>query len=108
MVCGLTTNYPDTSWDETEACSIKHFFILAQKILNWVLFSFSLLMLPVAVLITGGIFYFAEDKSKVIPEIKKSWRWVGIGYGFLFFSWFLTTLLMQILGYQKNWSFFSV
>jgi len=102
-VCGQQYNAPGNSWDETEKCEIRHIFLLAKVLINYLLFRVSILLLPIMALVTGLIFYFGKEGPNTIPAIKKMWKWIGIGYAILFMAWLLTSWLMAAAGYKNDW-----
>ena len=103
MVCGQKTNDPTTPYNEKEPCQIKHLFLTLKVIIDFIVFKLAFIFLPLLVLATGAIFYFSEDKTKTIPTLKKAWKNIGLGYGALFFAWFIVSLLMFIAGYHTIW-----
>ncbi len=100
MVCGQNYDDDNTEYNEKEPCQIKHLFLLAKVIIDFTVFKLALWLLPIAAAITGGIFYLAQDKSKLLAEIKDTWRKIGIGYLILIFAWIIVSLLMQFAGYS--------
>jgi len=103
LVCGQKFDNPKTSWDETERCEIKHLFVALKVIIDFFLFRLSVWLLPILVLVTGGLFYMGQNDTNTIPRIKKMWKWIGLGYGLLFIAWFLVSWLMLAAGYKNEW-----
>ncbi len=99
MVCGQSTNDPNTKYNEKEPCRPSHLVLTLKIIIDFVVFKLAFMLLPVMVLITGGLFYLSQDKANLIPHIKDVWKKIGIGYGILFFSWIIVSVLTGIVGY---------
>jgi len=102
-VCSHNFNNPKTEWDETERCQIRHVFLLLKIAIDFLMFKLALLMLPILVLISGGIFYLGQQGPKTIPFIKNMWKWIGIGYALMIFAWLLVSWMMAIVGYSDLW-----
>jgi len=104
MVCGQTVDNPATKeYDESDHCEIRHLFLTLKIIIDFIILKLAFILLPVLVLITGGLFYLAEDKSKLVPTLKDSWKKIGYGYLFLIFAWLIVSILMMFAGYQNDW-----
>lgn len=103
MVCGQSTDDPNTEYNEKEACQPKHLVLLLKVLVDFVMFKLAFMLLPVMTLITGGLFYLSQDKDNLIPHIKDIWKKIGIGYGILFFSWAIVSILTGIVGYSDWW-----
>ena len=102
-VCGLSSDNPDTSWDEREACQLKHLLILVEQLINFIIFKLALFILPILGLITGVIFYLSLGGMETLGMVKKMWKAVGIGYALLLFAWIIVGVLMTIAGYHGVW-----
>ncbi|MBZ1348509.1 MAG: pilin [Candidatus Nealsonbacteria bacterium] len=107
--CGRKFNDPNTGWDETKPCGIKHIFLLVQIIINFVLWTIVPIILALLVTYTGIIFYLSlsTGSAKTLSQVKSLWRAAGIGLGIIFFSWMLINLILSIFGFQitifGNW-----
>ncbi len=104
MVCGQATNNPKTQYNEKEPCEIRHLVLGLKVIIDFVVFKLAFMLLPVMAAITGGLFYLSQDKANLIPHIKDAWKKIGIGYGILFFSWIIVSVLMLLAGYTQLWN----
>ena len=100
--CGRTSDNPDTPWDETESCGIKHIFIMLKLIINFLLFKLAPIALILLAAASGVIFYFSLKMGAADPliRIKSLWKAAGIGFGILLFSWVIINLIITSAGYQ--------
>jgi len=64
----------------------------------------ALLLLPIMALVTGGLFYLAQDKTNLATRAKDIWKKIGIGYAVLFFSWIIVSIIMALAGYGALWN----
>ena len=103
MVCGQADDNPNTPYDEREACSAKHLFLVLEKIINFVLFDLAFWLLPVLGVITAVIFYKSLGGPEVWETVKSWWRAIGIGYALLFFAWIIVGVMLRIFGYTSVW-----
>jgi hypothetical protein len=78
--CGRYTDNPNTPWDETEACQIKHIFFMIQNILNFALWRIGPIILVLLALVSGIIFYFSGqlEMPDPISKVKSLWKAAGI------------------------------
>ncbi len=104
MVCGQKSDDPGTPYNEKEPCEIKHIFLTLKVIIDFVMFKLALLLLPIMALVTGGLFYLAQDKTNLAARAKDIWKKIGIGYAILFFSWIIVSIIMALTGYGALWN----
>ena len=102
-VCGTEYDLPDTSWNEREDCQPKHILLLAQVVINFVIFKVSIYLLPILLLITGLLFYFAQKTPEIWEKIRSMWKAIGIGFGLLLLAWIIVGLLLQTIGFPGIW-----
>jgi len=102
-VCGQAFDNPKSEWDETETCEIRHLFLFLKIFIDFLLFRFSIMLLPILVLITGIFFYLGKEGPNTLQYIKDAWKRIGIGYAILFMAWLLTSWLMLAVGYGNIW-----
>jgi hypothetical protein len=100
-VCGQAFDNPKTDWDETQTCQVKDIFLLMKVAIDFLLFRLSVLLLPLLVLATGGLFYLSPNNPDMISKAKKMWQAIGIGYAILFTAWILVSWLMVAVGFAK-------
>jgi len=101
--CGLTNDNPNTPWDDREKCGIKHFLLTTMQIINLFLFKMSFWLLPILVLITGGLFYTQLGTPELKQKLISWWKIIGAGYALLFFAWLITGILLAAFGYGGVW-----
>jgi len=100
--CGRTSNNPDTDWDETERCQIKHLFILVYVIIDFFLWKVIPIILVLLTLASGAIFYFSLQAQNPEPlaTVKSLWKAAGIGLAVVFLAWTAISLFLAIFDYQ--------
>lgn len=103
LVCGTNYDIPQTAWNERETCQPKHLLVLAAVIINFLLFRFSILLLPILAVITGLIFYSPLKTPEILEKVRSAWQAIGIGYGLLFMAWLLVGFILQAIGYPGVW-----
>jgi hypothetical protein len=100
--CGREAYNPDTPWDETEKCQIKHLFVILFSLIDFFLWKVIPLVLVLLAVASGVIFYFSLQVQAPDPiaKVKSLWKTAGIGLGIIFFSWIIVSLFLTIFGYQ--------
>ena len=99
--CGRTSDNPDTPWNETEKCGIKHIFIMLKVIVDFLLFRFAPICLVLLALASGVLFYFSikMEAANPITKVKRLWKAAGIGFGILLFAWLMISIIFNLIGY---------
>jgi hypothetical protein len=103
MVCGQAIDDPNTPFDERETCQPKHFLLMIQRIINFILFKLAFWLLPILAVITGVIFYKSLGGPEIWETIKSWWRAIGIGYLLIFFAWIIVGIMLRVFGYTSAW-----
>ena len=100
--CGRRFDNPGTPWCETVPCEIRHLFIVLYNIIDFALWRLIPLILISLVVYTGAMFYLSisTEETEPISKAKALWRSAGIGFGFIFLSWFIITWILWLFGYQ--------
>ena len=100
--CGRRYDNPNTKWNETAPCQIKHLFILLYIVLNFVLWTIIPLILVILVVVTGAMFYFSlsTGTTETIPKVKALWKSAGIGFGLIFLGWNIISFILTLFNYQ--------
>ncbi|KPJ73703.1 hypothetical protein AMJ48_00720 [Parcubacteria bacterium DG_74_1] len=100
--CGRTSNHPDTPWDETERCQIKHLFIMVYVIIDFFLWKAIPIILALLALASGAIFYFSLQAQNPEPlaTVKSLWKAAGIGLVVVLLAWTAISLFLGIFGYR--------
>ncbi len=107
--CGQSRNNPATPWKETEACQIKHIFLMIKIIIDFLLLRLAPIVLVLLTLATGAMFYFSISTGGTSPiiRVKRLWKSAGIGLGMIFFAWTIVNIILKLAGYQigifGNW-----
>ena len=100
--CGRFSDDPNTPWNEREPCQIKHIFILIRNIIDFLLWKVAPLLLVLLMVASGVIFYLSLKMEAPAPiaKVKSLWKAAGIGYGILFFGWFIISFILTLFGYR--------
>ncbi len=100
--CGRTSDNPDTPWDETKSCGIRHIFIMIKVIVDFVLFTLAPICLILLIAASGVMFYFSLKAESATPlaKVKSLWKAAGIGFGILLFIWTIISIIFNLIGYQ--------
>jgi len=100
--CGIDFDNPNTPWNETDRCQLKHIFKVLYLVLNFFLWTIIPLVLVILVVITGAMFYLSLSigTTETIPKVKGLWKAAGIGFIIIFFAWTIVSWVLTILGYQ--------
>ena len=100
--CNQVYNNPDTEWDETDSCGIKHLFIIIYVMVNFLFIRVLPMILVLLVLASGVIIYFSRkmEAPNPIAKVKSLWKAAGIGIALLLFSWLITSFLLTLVGYK--------
>lgn len=96
--CGQHTDNPNTPYDETEPCTLCHFFILIDRIVDFFIFRLvppiALLMITIAAL----MFIFSMDNPQTISQAKRIMTSVFIGMIIIYTSYTLVGWLLVSIG----------
>ena len=97
--CDRDSDNPDTPWNERDACEIKHIFITAKTILDFIMWRAVPMALIVLVITTFIKSYFLMDPA----SIKPLWKTAGEGYLIIFLAWTTITFILKIFGISEEW-----
>ena len=98
--CDRSYDDPRTPWNERESCQIKHVFIMAKNIIDFVLWRLGLIVLALLTLATRVVYYFSTGAPQTMVKVKTIWKSAGVGYAIIFVGWIIINTLLIILGYQ--------
>jgi len=98
--CGVDRNNPDTPWNETESCELRHTLLLVRNLINFTLWSLLPLLILVFTAVTAAIFYFSLGDINTLVYVKRIWRAVIFGTIIILFSWLFLNLLLGALGFN--------
>jgi len=96
--CGQRENNPDTTWDDTNPCTLCHFFVLIERVLEFVFFKLTPPLALLMLVIGGGMFMLAAGDPQKITQARKIISSVFIGIVIVYGSFFLIGLLLQSIG----------
>ncbi|GEM_PF-6461437 len=100
--CGVDRNNPDTPWNETEDCALRHTFLLIKNLIDFTLWKLVPLIVVIMVVATGAIFYFSWGSANTLATVRRIWRYIGMGVLILMFSWLFLNFFLGILGFDIN------
>jgi len=100
--CGVIIDDPDTPYDETDPCALRHFFLLLKNLIDFALWKLIPLIIAILAIATGVIFYFSLGSANTLTLVRSIWRGVIKGVIILLFSWLFLNLLLSLLGFQIN------
>jgi hypothetical protein len=96
--CGRDCNDPTTDWNECKPCKLCHFFIMFDRIVDFVLFT---LVPPIAVLmfVIGGVMFFLTGGSpESVNRAKSILTATIIGLLIVYGAWLLLNAFFTIIG----------
>jgi len=102
LPCGRDYDVEKTLWNETEACGIKHIFIMIQVIVDFIFLQIVPFVLVLLALASGVIFYLSVKMEAPNPlaKVKALWRSAGIGLALILCAWLITSLILAFFGYK--------
>jgi len=98
--CGRDYDDPNTPWNEREQCQIKHLFLLIRNILDFLLWKVATILLILALVATGVMFYISKGETTIILQVKSAFKWIAIGYVLIFLAWSIINFLLALAGFQ--------
>ena len=98
--CGVDRNNPDTDWNETDDCELKHTFLLVKNLIDFTLWKLAPLIIVLLTIATGVIFYFSLGSADTLAKVRLIWSSVLKGVLILLFSWLFLNFLLGILGFD--------
>ena len=112
--CGQSEDDASTTIDESAKCTLCHFFILINQIVNFVLFSLAAPLALLMLIIGGGMFMLAAGNPSTITQARKLIASVLIGVVIIYGAYFLVGVFLQSVGlagwtttiYQSWWGGF--
>ncbi len=96
--CGLSQDDPDMPGDQTVACQLCHFFTMAEKIVNFILFTVVPPLAILLVVVAGSFFVFSGYDPSLIAKARAMLASVGIGLLILYGSWMLVGFFFDLIG----------
>lgn len=107
--CGRSCDDSNTVWDETQSCTLCHFFIMFKQVYD--LFFSLLIITALALLTIGGLIYILSGGSTGAKTLAKNMiTKVIIGFGLFLLSWLLVFTVLkfisantEMLGNGEKW-----
>ncbi len=96
--CGQKTDNASTTIDESASCTLCHFFILIENILEFVFFNLAPPLALLMLVIGGGMFMLASGDPAKVTQARKIITSVLIGIAIIYGSFFFIGLLLQSIG----------
>jgi hypothetical protein len=102
--CGRSCDDPSTSEDETTPCTICHFFIMLQRIVNFLLFDI-VPVLAVLMIAIGGFMYITafanpagEGSPAMVSKAKSLFSAIVIGLLIIYGAWVIINTFLMLIG----------
>jgi len=93
--CGLSADDPGSAWNETDKCTLCHFWNLASNLINFISFSLAIPIAVVLIIVAGGILMFSGGNQDKVALAKTILTNTIIGLLIIFCSWLLIDTLVQ-------------
>lgn len=96
--CGRLGDNPNTTYDETEPCTLCHIFIMLQMISTFVVEIGGIV--AIFFLVIGGLIYSTSAGNQGRMETgKKTMMWALFGLAIILLSWLIVTVVLTAFGY---------
>jgi hypothetical protein len=96
--CGQREDDPSTTIIESSPCTLCHFFVLIENILEFVFFKLTPPLALLMLIIGGAMFMLATGDPQKVTQARKIITSVLIGIVIIYGSFFLIGLLLQSIG----------
>jgi len=96
--CGQRIDNASTTVDESADCTLCHFFILIERVLEFVFFKLTPPLALLMLVIGGGMFMLAAGDPAKVTQARKIISSVLIGIAIIYGSFFLIGLFLQSIG----------
>lgn len=98
--CGRSTNDERTPWNDTDPCSLCHFAILVQNIINFLMNLIGILTV-LAILFGGLTYVLAVGNPGIISKAKSTIQWALGGFVLTLTAWLIVNTILLTMGYAK-------
>lgn len=111
--CGRSCDDPNTDLNECESCQLCHFFMMLDRIVDFVLFTLvpivAVLMLVIGgIMYIGAVFEFLPGGPELLGQAKRILTSVVLGLIVIFGAWLIINAFLTIIGIAEwtglgNW-----
>jgi len=96
--CGQREDNPSTTVDESADCTLCHFFILIDRIIDFILFKLAPPLALLMLIIGGGMFMLAAGNPQTVSTGRKTITYALVGIIIIYGAYFLVGLFLQSIG----------
>ena len=101
--CGYDLNGNGTYDPETEGCTLCHFFLMFQGIVNFFLFNIVPIVAVLMLVIGGFLFFFASGSPAALSRAKSTITSTVIGLIIIYTAWLIINTFFVIIG-VSDWT----
>lgn len=106
--CGLLEDDPDQPGDQTQKCTLCHFFLMLDNLFDFTVKILAPALAALMIAIGGGMYIIGGSGQMGGPDLinqaKSLFIAVAVGLVIVYGAWALVNLLMMLLGYSSGWS----
>ena len=99
--CGRNCNYSKTDWDETDDCTLCHFFLTAQTNIMYLGIALAGMSLLVFV-IAGVMFIIGSHNPDGLTKAKSTLKTAIIGFILVLVAWIIVTSVGTAMGWKEE------
>ena len=110
--CGRNCDDPGTvGWDESKSCTLCHFIILADNVINFLMKVVAIVAM--LALVIGGLIYTKSSGNKsLMSSAKQNFSKILYGFVIVFIAWVTVSVAMTLFGFTDpsgdgNWAIFT-
>jgi len=96
--CAKYCDDPDTPYDETQPCQLCHFFVMTDKILDFVFLRLVPAIAVLMLLIGGIMFFFAGGNPQTLSQAKSVITATVMGLVIIFAAWLIVNTFFGMIG----------
>ncbi len=96
--CGLSQDDPNMPGNQTVRCQLCHFFTMAERIVDFILFTVVPPLAILLVVVAGSFFIFSGYDPSLIAKARAMLSSIGIGLLILYGSWMLVGFFFGLIG----------
>lgn len=96
--CGKNCDDPDTTWVETQPCSLCSMILMGQLLIEFML-KISAVAAILCIAFGGILYIFAAGNQGTIEKAKSIIKYVLLGFVIIFVAWALVDTILAMFGY---------
>ena len=107
--CAKMCDDPDTLDNECDPCTLCHFFVMFDTILDFVFFTIVPVVAVLMIVISGAMFFFATGSPSTLETAKKALTSVVLGIIVVYSAFLIIGLFLMAIGLEKiTWEPFFI